>query len=302
MEPSFYTLPPAFPRIREKMRTYQPLCNGRSAAVFPIGRSLLGRGIYAVRLGNSRRFSLFVGGVHGQEWLTVLLLFRFLDDLFSSIAQNHPLADIQVKKALDHQGLVVVPALNPDGISIALEGAAGAPGMEQQVSALCDGDFSRWQANARGVDLNHNFDAGFELCKQAEQSAGILGPGPGKYGGERPESEPETRSICRFIRTQPVRQLYAFHSQGEEIYYQYGEHTPPRAPLIAQVLASSSGYMLARPTGTASHGGLKDWFIEEFHRPGFTIEIGRGKNPLPITELEPIYARLIEMLLAAMIL
>ena len=78
MEPSFYTLPPAFPRIREKMRTYQPLCNGRSAAVFPIGRSLLGRGIYAVRLGNSRRFSLFVGGVHGQEWLTVLLLFRFL--------------------------------------------------------------------------------------------------------------------------------------------------------------------------------------------------------------------------------
>ncbi len=104
-------------------------------------------------------------------------------------------------------------------------------GMEQQVSASCGGDFSRWQANARGVDLNHNFDAGFELCKQAEQSAGILGPGPGKYGGERPESEPETRSICRFIRTQPVRQLYAFHSQGEEIYYQYGEHTPPRASL-----------------------------------------------------------------------
>ena len=41
---------------------------------------------------------------------------------------------------------------------------------------------------------------------------------------------------------------------------------------------------------------------ESLHRPGFTIEIGRGKNPLPITELEPIYARLIEMLLAAMIL
>lgn len=99
-----------------------------------------------------------------------------------------------------------------------------------------------------------------------------------------------------------MRQLYAFHSQGEEIYYQYGEYTPPRAPLIAQVLASASGYALSQPTGTASHGGLKDWFIETFHRPGFTIEIGRGKNPLPITELEPIYARLIEMLLAAMIL
>ena len=77
----------------------------------------------------------------GQEWLTVLLLFRFLDDLFSSITQNRPLADIQIKKALDHQGLVVVPALNPDGISIALEGASGAPGIERQVTNLCGGGF-----------------------------------------------------------------------------------------------------------------------------------------------------------------
>ena len=153
MEPSFYTMPPTFPRIREKMCSYQALCNRRSTAVFPIGRSLLGRGIYAVRLGNPRRFSLFVGGVHGQEWLTVLLLFRFLDDLFSSITQNRPLADIQIKKALDHQGLVVVPALNPDGISIALEGASGAPGIERQITNLCGGDFSHWQANARGLTL-----------------------------------------------------------------------------------------------------------------------------------------------------
>ena len=90
-------------------------------------------------------------------------------------------------------------------------------------------------------------------------------------------------------------------SQGEEIYYRYGENTPARSPLIAQALSLSSGYTLADPAGTASHGGLKDWFIEAFGRPGFTIEIGRGKNPLPITELEPIYARLIEMLLAAML-
>lgn len=302
MESSFYANPPTFPRIREKMLSYQSVCDGKQSAVFPIGRSVLGRGIYAVRLGNPRKVSLFVGGVHGQEWLTCLLLFRFLDDLMTSIAQNRPLADIPVKKALDHHGLVVIPALNPDGIAIALEGLAAAPGLQRQLLAWSGGDFSRWQANAHGVDLNHNFDAGFALCKQAERQAGIFGPGPGKYGGPAPESEPETRAICRWIRTQPVRQLYAFHSQGEEIYYRYGDHTPPRAQLIAQVLASSSGYTLATPTGTASHGGLKDWFIQAFRRPGFTIEIGRGQNPLPIEELEPIYARLIEMLLAAMIL
>lgn len=71
---------------------------------------------------------------------------------------------------------------------------------------------------------------------------------------------------------------------------------------MAQVLASASGYKLASPEGTASHGGFKDWFIDCLHRPAFTIEIGRGKNPLPVEELEPIYARLLEMMLISILL
>ena len=29
-------------------------------------------------------------------------------------------------------------------------------------------DFSHWQANARGVDLNHNYDSGFYEYKKIE--------------------------------------------------------------------------------------------------------------------------------------
>ena len=96
--------------------------------------------------------------------------------------------------------------------------------------------------------------------------------------------------------------MVALHSQGEEIYWQYGDKTPPHSLLIAQTMASVSGYRVAHPTGLASHGGFKDWFIHEFHRPGFTIEIGRGENPLPISDLFPIYDRLCEMLTLAAIL
>ena len=56
------------------------------------------------------------------------------------------------------------------------------------------------------------------------------------------------------------------------------------------------------PGGTAAHGGLKDWFIQETGQPGFTFEIGRGKNPLPLSDLMPIYGRLQEALTAAVIL
>ena len=71
---------------------------------------------------------------------------------------------------------------------------------------------------------------------------------------------------------------------------------------MAQILASSSGYTLAKPAELASHGGLKDWFIEKMRRPAFTIEIGRGKNPLGLDQLGSIYRKTEEMMMIAALL
>ena len=54
--------------------------------------------------------------------------------------------------------------------------------------------------------------------------------------------------------------------------------------------------MLEDPEGLASLGGFKDWFIGEFNRPGFTVELGKGQNPLPMSDLDDIYCRVEEML------
>lgn len=234
-----------------------------------------------------------VGGTHGSEWLTTLLLFRFCEDLLLAQEQGGVLGEIDITKALENHSLVIVPCLNPDGVQIAL-------GKDQPPPKSAPG--SPWQANGNGVDLNHNFDAGWELLHKMEEQEGYIGPGPTRYGGKRPHSEPETRAIAGFCLACDFRRVYAFHSQGEEIYYEYGADTPNRSRLMAEVLAASCGYKVCRPEKIASHGGFKDWFIHTMHRPGFTIEIGRGKNPLPIEELEPIYARLLEMLLLTMLL
>ena len=68
---------------------------------------------------------------------------------------------------------------------------------------------------------------------------------------------------------------------------------------MANILASASGYTLDDPDGLASYGGFKDWFIDEFGRPAFTIELGYGENPLPVSDFEPVYSRVEEMLLLA---
>lgn len=69
-----------------------------------------------------------------------------------------------------------------------------------------------------GVDINHNFDAGWETLHQMERESGITGPAPRQYGGPAPESEPETQALVRLCRSHPFRHALAFHSQGKKSF------------------------------------------------------------------------------------
>ena len=147
-----------------------------------------------------------------------------------------------------------------------------------------------------GVDINHNFNAGWHTLRQLEEEKGIHGPAPRQFGGAYPESEAETKTLTRLCRIRQFRQCMALHSQGEELYWQYGDYSPPQASMMAKILADSCSYTLVTNAGLASHGGFKDWFISELRKPGFTMEIGKGENPLPVSQLYEIYSRIEEAL------
>ena len=296
----FYQKPPDYESVCSAMQ--ELLKRHKTLKMFPVGKSVLGRDINALCIGDPAGAVMFVGAIHGLEWLTCMLLLRFCDELMYAMASGECHSEIDARIAFRERSLVIIPCLNPDGVEIALHGKAGAGDHGDEVERLCDGNYNLWQANVRGVDLNHNFDAGWEILRRMEIDEGFIGPGPTRYGGISPESEPETRAVATFCLTRRPRSLYSFHSQGEEIYYCYGKHTPAHSRIIAQILAFSSGYSVADPTGLASHGGLKDWFIEQFYRPGFTIEIGLGKNPLGLEQLDGIYKKISEMLIIAALL
>jgi len=269
---------------------------------FFVGKSVLGRKITALSLGNPCGGILYAGAVHGSEWLTASLLLEFFDELCFAYEHDSRPYGIDVRRAILARGVLVVPVLNPDGVEIALRGPEAALSLRDKVERLSEGNYIHWNANARGVDINHNFGAGWEELRVLEQKRGIFGPAPGKYGGPAPFSEPETRTACGICTTFGVKRLYTFHSQGEEIYWRYGSGTPSASREIAKLLAETSGYQLSDPTGTACYGGFKDWFIQRFCLPGFTIEIGRGTNPLPTEDLVNIRKALSEMLFLSLML
>ncbi len=241
--------------------------------VFSIGKSVENRELFAIRLGHGSKRVFFHGTHHGMEWLTAKLLMEFAKDVAGGLYD----ADTLWKKST----LYLVPMVNPDGVEISKNGEP-------------------WQANASGVDLNHNYDALWERSKLAEADHGITSPGPTRYSGPFPESEPETRAMVNFTRQNNFDLALAFHSQGEVIYWDFCGTSPKDSLAYLDRFEAVSPYLRDTPEGIASYGGYKDWFIQTFKKPGFTIEIGLGENPLPLEDFPRIYARTLPLMLEAL--
>ena len=265
-----------------------------------IGKSLCGRDIRSLQLGNPDRMVFLNGAHHGTEWITALLLLKFVNKMCEHIKLNKKFCGIDISACLKKAGVMIVPCVNSDGVEISLIGSSAACEYSELVKKI--DNTSAWKANARGVDLNHNYNAGWYELHRLEQESGITGPSYTRYGGIAPESESETQAVTRLCRENYFTHALAFHSQGEEIYWHYGENTPENSEVMAKIFAISSGYEMSRPEGLAIGGGFKDWFIKEFHRPAFTIEIGLGQNPLPFSDLNKVYKKLEKMLFISILM
>lgn len=148
---------------------------------------------------------------------------------------------------------------------------------------------SGWKANIRGVDLNLQFPAGWEQAREIKFSQGFTTPAPRDFVGFGPLTEPEPLAIYNFTLAHNFRLILAYHSQGEVIFWQFLNYNPPNARRIGEAFERSSGYLLAKTPFNSSFAGYKDWFIQNYNRPGYTIEVGLGENPLPTSQFDKIY-------------
>lgn len=265
------------------------------------GKSVLGKNLYTLKLGSGPAEVFYNGAHHALEWITSPLLMKFTENFAKAYMEGHKLRGYDLKDIWKQNTIYVMPMVNPDGVDLVINGLQRDNPFYEQLIAWNKGRMnfgSVWEANIRGVDLNHNYDAGWELSKQAEPAYGVYGPGPTRFSGPYPESEPETKTVVQFTKNHNFRLVIAYHSQGEVIYWTYQDKTPSEAERIARLFSQVSGYAMAEPTGITSFAGYKDWFIDKFRKPGFTIEVGSGENPLPISQFPKIYQDNEELLLA----
>ena len=228
-----------------------------------IGKSLLGRNLYAVKVGEGAPVGLAQYALHGREYITAMLALRHVQ--------------IGVKEG----SLWLLPLCNPDGALLSQVGLESVfPASRRRRLTVLNGgreDFSLWKANARGVDLNVNFDAEWGKGAKNRRFAGSE-----NYIGSAPFSEPETQALKRFTLKIKPDYTVSYHTKGEEIYWYFYQSisTCLRDKRLAMALSSSTGYPLAYAKDSV--GGYKDWCISALGIPSFTIEAGPDSFSHPL--------------------
>lgn len=273
---------------------------GDRMLVHDLGRSLDGRSIYDVILGNpdAEKHVLIHAGIHGREYMTPLLVMKQLE-YGLEFYDRGSYEGVQLSELLNHVAVHFVPMVNPDGITLSQFGINAIRSAQlQQTIRQCYADdlaqgrtsenfetyLTLWKSNARGVDLNQNYPADWDKVDSCPN------PSYGTYKGESALSEPENQILAALVESRTWAATISYHSMGNVIYWDYeGNRVSRQSEELASLAAASTGNRLAASSG---HGGFKDWTqIKDSPIPGLTIEVGSVACPLPLSEYQDVWHR-----------
>ena len=260
-----------------------------------IGKSVLGRPIWSLTVGRGSNSVLYTAGQHANEWITSLVLLKYIEDLCVAFAAGGEIFGESAAEILDYATICFIPALNPDGMDL-VTGDISEGSIYDSAKLIAEKypQFpfpSGWKANIRGTDLNLQFPANWEKAKEIKFSQGITAPAPADFVGKAPLSAPESKAIYDLTLSFNPALILAYHTQGEVIYWKYLDYEPYNSRKIAELFSQVSSYAVEETPYASGFAGYKDWFIQDFDRPGYTIEAGIGNNPLPISDFDEIYRK-----------
>ena len=282
--------------IRELVRTYPFM---RTEV---LTSTAFQRPVSTLVVGNGPRKVIFSASHHANEWITTPMLLKFAEEMAAAMVSDGEIGGRNARRLAEAVTVYMVPMVDPDGVDL-VTGAIRAGDIQYDLAKRLSEDYPAipfpegWKANLLGVDLNLQYPAGWLRAREIKFSQGFTRPGPRDYVGRAPLNQLETRALAGYTEFIDPALVIALHSQGREIYWQFNDIPVPGAEELGQKMAEASGYTLADTPYASGFAGYKDWFIQQFRRPGYTVEVGEGENPLPVSQFDTIYRDVLPILL-----
>ena len=265
-----------------------------------------GRKIRTLVMGQGKRKVIYSAAHHANEWITTSVLLKFAEEFAQALEDGGKIFNMEAKELSDAVTIYMVPMVDPDGVDLVTGAIKEGDGQYEIARALGsnypDIPFpDGWKANLQGVDLNLQYPAGWLQAREIKFSQGYTRPGPRDFVGRAPLDQKESRALAGYTEYIDPDLILAYHAQGKEIYWQFDDIEIEGARELGEELAKVSGYTLTEPAPNSSFAGYKDWFIKKFRKPGYTIEVGEGINPLPLSQFDEIYRDNLGILVTAAI-
>lgn len=259
-----------------------------------IGKSVMGKSLYSLQIGEGEKEVFYNASHHANEWITTPLVLKFAERYADAVANGQNIGGQSAQNLFERTTLYIVPLVNPDGVDLVTGALTDGEYYDRAVSfaqSYPDIPFpDGWKANIDGIDTNLSYPAEWEDAREIKFAAGYDRPGPRDFVGDAPLDAVESRAVYDFTLSRNFALTLSYHTQGEVIYWRFLDYLPPRSFEIAQRFAQVSGYTAEETPYASGFAGYKDWFIQNYNLPGYTIEAGRGENPLPVEQFDRIYA------------
>lgn len=257
------------------------------------------RNLYEVKLGNpdAKKHIFISASMHAREYMASLLTMKQLE-YYCYYYYTGKYKGTYYSELFDKVCVHLIPMVNPDGISISQFGSKGIHNatLRRNVINICKkygggsaNYYRTWKANARGVDLNRNFDVAWK------QSANdVKHPANASYKGISAASEKETKALVQAINNANPKATINYHAMGSILYWYFGQKGTllKDSKRLLNEVRSLTHYT---PVGGTYHSydaaGLGDWVSIKKKLPTVTIEIGRSPCPLKIREFPSIWSK-----------
>ncbi len=259
------------------MHRYSDYCEVVSLATTADGRDIVD---VVVGSRNAKKDVIIQYTIHAREYINVQLGMWQLESYLKALKAGE-YADIWSDLRLH-----IIPMMNPDGVTLSQLGfdSVQNPEILANLKTIWGRDneagkgdpdpagyCSRWKANMLGVDLNRNFDVGWET------TGGSSGPSCTRYKGPSAASEIETQALVNLAKNTNCIGQIAYHSSGDLVYWDYGTEGAmyETDSALADTAVGLTGYKKTSTIASDQNlGGCSDYFILVLGIPAITIETG----------------------------